>query len=289
MSRKLIVNDGRRERELLLVGTMVVGRDPACDISDADPLLSRRHVEFIAGAKDVIVRDLGSRNGILINGVKIAQGVLRGGDVVQIGHLQLRFVEDSAPLVAAPEIGPDNDETAMAPPPVQRPAAPKPPLGVETGTIATHSTRMDEPTERVIRPTSIANHDTVDGKSDKTIPTIRQADPRPAPAPAPPPGLEARIVVNQQDRITEASPGCVDLVGARLGALVGHHLIDTIPDREIAGEVLRCLSALFATGEHGGSVEPAGRPYRVSIVVSREGKNRPLTITFRQGGEAGVS
>jgi hypothetical protein len=97
MTRRLVVTDGRRERELLLIGTMVVGRDPTCDISDADPLLSPRHVEFVAAAKEVIVRDLGSRNGILINGVKAMRGVLHGGDVVQVGHLQVRFVDDDEP------------------------------------------------------------------------------------------------------------------------------------------------------------------------------------------------
>src|SRR5439155_1634492 len=63
-TRKLIVTNGEAERELLLVGTMVVGRDPACDVSDVDPLLSRRHAEFTATANAVSVRDLGSRNGI---------------------------------------------------------------------------------------------------------------------------------------------------------------------------------------------------------------------------------
>ena len=42
--RKLVVSDGRTERELLLVGTIVVGRDPSCQLNDLDPLLSRRRV-----------------------------------------------------------------------------------------------------------------------------------------------------------------------------------------------------------------------------------------------------
>ena len=37
--RKLLVSDGRTERELLLVGTIVVGRDPSCQLNDLDPLL----------------------------------------------------------------------------------------------------------------------------------------------------------------------------------------------------------------------------------------------------------
>jgi len=107
VSRKLIVNDGKRQRELLLVGTMVVGRDPSCDISEADPLLSRRHVEFVSGAGEVVVRDLGSRNGILVNGTKIGEAQLRNGDVVQIGHLQVKFVDEVGPFRDVPAAGDD--------------------------------------------------------------------------------------------------------------------------------------------------------------------------------------
>ena len=104
MSRRLIVSGGSRPMELVLVGTMIVGRDPACEISEStDPLLSRRHAAFIADAKDASVRDLGSRNGILVNGEKTAEARLRNGDVVQIGHLQVRYVD---------EIGPFRDVTA---------------------------------------------------------------------------------------------------------------------------------------------------------------------------------
>ena len=50
MSRRLIVSGGSRPRELVLVGTLIVGRDPACDISETnDPLMSRRHAAFNAG------------------------------------------------------------------------------------------------------------------------------------------------------------------------------------------------------------------------------------------------
>jgi len=103
MSRRLVINSGGRPRELVLVDTLVVGRDPACDISDGnDPLLSRRHAVFTADDKDAIVRDLGSRNGILVNGTKVPEAQLRNGDVVQIGHLQVRFVDEVGPFVDLP-------------------------------------------------------------------------------------------------------------------------------------------------------------------------------------------
>ena len=99
MSRRLIVSGGSRPLELMLVGTMIVGRDPACEISEqTDPLLSRRHAAFSADTRDAMVRDLGSRNGILVNGVKMSESKLRSGDVVQIGHLQVRYVDEVGPF-----------------------------------------------------------------------------------------------------------------------------------------------------------------------------------------------
>jgi hypothetical protein len=94
--RKLVISNGRSERELLLVGNIVIGRDPACHVSEPDPLLSRRHAEVLASVHGVSIRDLNSRNGILVNGEKTTEQVLLPGDVVQLGHLQLRYVEEAA-------------------------------------------------------------------------------------------------------------------------------------------------------------------------------------------------
>lgn len=95
MIRKLVISNGRSERELLLVGNIVIGRDPACHVSEPDPLLSRRHAEVLAGPHGgVTVRDLNSRNGMLVNGEKTHERVLLPGDVVQLGGLQLRYVEE---------------------------------------------------------------------------------------------------------------------------------------------------------------------------------------------------
>ena len=103
MSRRLIVTGGTRDRELVLVDSLIVGRDPQCDISEQnDPLMSRRHAAFSSDSKQAIVRDLGSRNGILVNGTKISEARLRHGDVVQIGHLQVKFVDEVGPFTDLP-------------------------------------------------------------------------------------------------------------------------------------------------------------------------------------------
>ena len=100
MSLTLLVDDGRLPRELVLVGTTLVGRDPECEISHADPRLSRRHAEFRVTSDGVRLRDLGSRNGTLVNGHRVDEIVLTPGDVVQIAHLTIRFNDaDADPTV----------------------------------------------------------------------------------------------------------------------------------------------------------------------------------------------
>lgn len=103
MNKVLVVHDGKRERELLLVERLVVGRDPMCDLSHDDALLSRRHAEFASVGGDVTVRDLGSRNGLFVNGTRAAEKTLRPGDIVTIGPLRVRYMTSDAPLSLAPD------------------------------------------------------------------------------------------------------------------------------------------------------------------------------------------
>ena len=97
MSGRIVVDDGRQERQLLLVSSLVIGRDPTCDVSDdADSLLSRRHAEFAVGPGGVVVRDLGSRNGTFLNGARIAESAIRSGDIVRIGRLRVQYLDEPA-------------------------------------------------------------------------------------------------------------------------------------------------------------------------------------------------
>jgi hypothetical protein len=106
MSLTLLVDDGALPRELVLVGTTLVGRDPECEISHADPRLSRRHAEFRVTAEGVRLRDLGSRNGTLVNGRRVDEIVLTPGDIVQIAHLTIRFNDAGADPTVHMIIGP---------------------------------------------------------------------------------------------------------------------------------------------------------------------------------------
>ncbi|WP_185995543.1 FhaA domain-containing protein [Nocardioides campestrisoli] len=85
----------------LLPPGVVIGRGSESDIRISDPGISRRHVEFVVadrpgGALDVSVRDLGSTNGMLVDGRKIDRAPVTDGTVVRIGNTELvvRVVPD---------------------------------------------------------------------------------------------------------------------------------------------------------------------------------------------------
>jgi pSer/pThr/pTyr-binding forkhead associated (FHA) protein len=76
----------------LPVGEFVVGRSTECQLSLDDPLVSRRHAVLRVRRDGVTVEDLGSRNGVAVNGTKIAaQRELSGGDRIGIGSQEMVF------------------------------------------------------------------------------------------------------------------------------------------------------------------------------------------------------
>jgi pSer/pThr/pTyr-binding forkhead associated (FHA) protein len=87
-------------------GEHVVGRSLECGVRIDDPLISRRHAIIVVSPESVAVRDLGSRNGVLVNGDEIdRERALVEGDLVTIGSQvftvrQIRRVGD--PRVVSP-------------------------------------------------------------------------------------------------------------------------------------------------------------------------------------------
>jgi pSer/pThr/pTyr-binding forkhead associated (FHA) protein len=71
--------------------TFVVGRHRWCDVRIGSPRVSRRHCCLILGRDDVLVRDLGSTNGTLINGQRVAVGVLHLGDELSIANCRYQL------------------------------------------------------------------------------------------------------------------------------------------------------------------------------------------------------
>ncbi|MEO8315955.1 MAG: FHA domain-containing protein [Pseudomonadota bacterium] len=71
-----------------------VGRLPDNDIRIDNPAVSGHHSLIINILNDSFLEDLNSTNGTYVNGKLIKKHALQHGDVITVGHHQLRFVED---------------------------------------------------------------------------------------------------------------------------------------------------------------------------------------------------
>jgi hypothetical protein len=82
---------------------IVLGRSPDCQITLDDPLVSRQHARIVIKGSDARVVDLGSRNGVRVNGNLIrGEAPLKHNDRVRLGTQDLVFlvVEENQPRIA---------------------------------------------------------------------------------------------------------------------------------------------------------------------------------------------
>jgi hypothetical protein len=85
----LLVGEGRRS--MLSGNRVVVGRSRDCDVVVSDPNVSRRHAELRRGEDGWSVVDLGSTNGVKVNGRRVTDSRLKPGDSITIGVTDLTF------------------------------------------------------------------------------------------------------------------------------------------------------------------------------------------------------
>lgn len=78
-------------------GQFAVGRNATCQLSLDDPLVSRRHALLTVSEEGVVIEDLQSRNGVLVNGRRIQGRVeLQVGDRILIGAQELTLLQGRA-------------------------------------------------------------------------------------------------------------------------------------------------------------------------------------------------
>jgi len=87
----LVLSDGRRIQ--LGDDHAVIGRLPDCAVALTDPQVSRHHAEIRRDERGYRVVDLGSMNGIQVNGVRVREHLLTDGDVIVIGATSIRYEE----------------------------------------------------------------------------------------------------------------------------------------------------------------------------------------------------
>ncbi|MEI7880777.1 MAG: FHA domain-containing protein [bacterium] len=78
--------DGKRlEVQLEGRASITFGRTQEADICIPETRISRIHAEIRLWDSDYVIKDLNSRNGIYVNGVKVMVAILKVGDVIRIG------------------------------------------------------------------------------------------------------------------------------------------------------------------------------------------------------------
>jgi pSer/pThr/pTyr-binding forkhead associated (FHA) protein len=115
MARLILTLDGQVLAEYNMnKERYTVGRLPDNDIRIDNPAVSGHHSLIINILNDSFLEDLNSTNGTYVNGKLIKKHDLQHGDVITVGHHQLRFVEDD-------DAQQDEFEKTMVIQPSQRP------------------------------------------------------------------------------------------------------------------------------------------------------------------------
>ena len=84
----VLVANGRPHK---LTGRLVIGRSRECDLTLDDPNVSRRHAEIRQEDGSWWIVDLGSTNGIEVNGRRVERAKLEPEDEIRLGTSELRF------------------------------------------------------------------------------------------------------------------------------------------------------------------------------------------------------
>ncbi|MDB4995566.1 MAG: Response regulator of zinc sigma-54-dependent two-component system [Myxococcaceae bacterium] len=67
------------------VGRIFVGKSKACQLELSDPLASRRHFALLIEGNGARLTDLDSTNGTQVNGVRVLEALVFGGELVRVG------------------------------------------------------------------------------------------------------------------------------------------------------------------------------------------------------------
>jgi type II secretory pathway predicted ATPase ExeA len=121
---RLIVSSGRQVVAEITLNRprMVLGRDDTCDISLDSQYVSRYQNLFMETPEGWLLIDLGSTNGCFVNGRRVREHRLRDGDLIAVGHHQLRFSGPSPkvrgagfPAASTTEHKPDDTVVSLKP------------------------------------------------------------------------------------------------------------------------------------------------------------------------------
>jgi pSer/pThr/pTyr-binding forkhead associated (FHA) protein len=104
MAKLVVLSPEQKGRSYeLKVDKTTIGRVEDNTFQIAEGSVSSHHCEVLLRGSDVVIRDLNSTNGSFINGEKISEGVLKPGQTLRLGQVELRLeTGDSTTAPPAP-------------------------------------------------------------------------------------------------------------------------------------------------------------------------------------------
>jgi len=131
MAKLVVLSAGLNGRtHELNVDKTTIGRVEDNTFQIVDPSVSSHHCEVLLRGTDVVIKDLNSTNGSFINNEKISESVLKPGQTLRLGQIELQLIPEGAPMpsASAPAPAPAPPPSASAPAPAPAPATPAAPM-----------------------------------------------------------------------------------------------------------------------------------------------------------------
>ena len=97
----------------LKVDKTTIGRVDDNSFPILEPSVSSHHCEILLKGSEVVVRDLNSTNGTFINGEKIAESVLKPGQILRLGQIEMRLETGASPAPAPAASMKTTDKTVV--------------------------------------------------------------------------------------------------------------------------------------------------------------------------------
>src|SRR5215475_5766822 len=101
MAKLVVLSAGLSDRSHeLKADKTTIGRVEDNTFQIAEPSVSSHHCEVELRGSDVLVKDLNSTNGTFINGEKVTESVLKPGQTLRLGQVELKLETEGAPSSA---------------------------------------------------------------------------------------------------------------------------------------------------------------------------------------------
>ncbi len=258
-----------------------IGRLPDNDVRIDNPAVSGHHSLIINILNDSFLEDLNSTNGTYVNGKLIKKHALQNGDVITIGHHQLRFSDEPAN-----DAEQDEFEKTMVIPAGQQNAEQL--AKAEAAADAAVAARKDERVDVKVEMPEL--EDKPKEPAEELVPEAEMmsqpaaAVPEPAPAPAPTPAPKPAVA--REPRVhTETATGIdANVAPSALPLAKLQVLSGAFAGREL--ELTKALTTLGRPGVQVAAITRRKEGYFVVHVESGEEGDYPLVNGQPIGAQA---